>query len=196
LEGTDLKKKELTTMEEIKVFSDPYRMRILNSFQRLGEATVKEIADELGETPAKVHYHVKKMEKVGFLQLVRTKEINGIIAKYYEPTAELFAIRRESLEKPINSVFESETHKLIEELFDSGKKTFLEMGVKQERGKGILTLTDVYLSAVEAEEFVELVKDFMEKHREPGQKQNKQRHSLFLSLVGVKDVQSAGDPPE
>ncbi|MGL5244429.1 MAG: ArsR/SmtB family transcription factor, partial [Sarcina sp.] len=79
----------LTTLEQIKAYSDPYRLKIITFLRNNREAaTVKEIADFFGEVPAKVHYHIKKLEKAGILELVRTKEIKGIIAKYYYLTAE------------------------------------------------------------------------------------------------------------
>lgn len=55
-------------------------------------ATVKQIADKLGEVPANIHYHVKKLEKSNIVSLDHTEEIRGIIAKYYKPTAERFEI--------------------------------------------------------------------------------------------------------
>ncbi len=42
----------------------------------------------MGEVPAKVHYHVKKLESAGILKLQHTKEINGIVAKFYQPTVD------------------------------------------------------------------------------------------------------------
>lgn len=62
-------------------------------------STVKQIADEMGDVPAKVHYHVKKLEMAGILRLNHTKEINGIIAKYYEPTAKTYKIENQEIGK-------------------------------------------------------------------------------------------------
>lgn len=57
--------KVLSTIEEIKIYSDPYRIQIMNMFNRQGRpSTVKEIADQMGEVPAKVHYHVKSWRKL------------------------------------------------------------------------------------------------------------------------------------
>ena len=68
--------KKLTTVERIRAFSDPYRLQIISTLRNFKRpATVKEISDEMGETPAKVHYHVKKLEKAGILVLVATKYI-------------------------------------------------------------------------------------------------------------------------
>ncbi len=92
--------KILTTLEEIKSFSDPYRIIILKHYFRLKRpCTVKQIADEMGEVPAKVHYHVKKLEASGILCLNHTKEINGILAKYYLPAAKTFKIENQAIGK-------------------------------------------------------------------------------------------------
>lgn len=92
--------KVLTTLDEIKSFSDPYRIIIMKHFFRLKRpATVKQIADEMGDVPAKVHYHVKKLVASGLLKLNHTKEINGILAKYYEPTAKMFHIENQEIGK-------------------------------------------------------------------------------------------------
>jgi len=92
--------KILTTLEEIKSFTDPYRIIIMKHYFRLNKpSTVKQIADEMGDVPAKVHYHVKKLEAAGILRLNYTKEINGIVAKYYEPTAKTFKIENKEIGK-------------------------------------------------------------------------------------------------
>ncbi len=56
------KVRKISSDEEIKIFSDPYRMKIINAYIKAGKAlTVKGVADLMGEVPAKVHYHVKKI---------------------------------------------------------------------------------------------------------------------------------------
>lgn len=93
----------LTTLEQIKAYSDPYMLKIITYLRNNQEsATVKEIADFFGEVPAKVHYHIKKLEKAGILELVKTKEIKGIIAKYYYLTAESFNIEGNQIKKKLN----------------------------------------------------------------------------------------------
>lgn len=90
--------KVLTTMEEVRSFTDPYRIVIMKQYLKMNRpATVKQIADEMGDVPAKVHYHVKKMIAAGLLKLDHTKEINGILAKYYEPTARTFQIENKEI---------------------------------------------------------------------------------------------------
>lgn len=87
------KSMRLTTPEEIKVFSNPFRMKILSLYDMdYISLTVKQMSDRLGEVPSKVHYHVKELERIGVMKIVETKEKSGIIEKYYLPTAEQFYI--------------------------------------------------------------------------------------------------------
>jgi hypothetical protein len=51
----------------------------------------------LGIAPAKIHYHVRELEKVGLLRLVETREKGGILEKYYQPIARDFAVPKELL---------------------------------------------------------------------------------------------------
>lgn len=87
------KEKVLSSLEEIKVFTDPFRMKILFALDE-DPMTVKQLADMLGEIPSKVHYHVKELERIGVLEIVDKKEKSGIIEKYYYPTAESFRVEK------------------------------------------------------------------------------------------------------
>lgn len=154
--------KELTTLEEIKIYSDPYRLQILNVLNRMDRAaTVKEVADRIGDVPAKVHYHMKKLERIGLVKIVSTKEINGIIAKYYEPFSGAVKIKRgENSEEPvIKELIRSETNKLLSELFDQNRDRFFKNMSKDDETTSMLTNTSLYMSEDEAREFfVELDK--------------------------------------
>src|SRR5690554_5719386 len=119
--------KRLKTLESVKAFSDPYRLQILSVFRKFNRpATVKEVSDQLKETPAKVHYHVKKLERVGILVLVYTKEINGIIAKYYEPTAERFVIKHSEYDKELSKVISNESQRVIANLYESSQRIVID----------------------------------------------------------------------
>jgi len=80
-------------LEQLKVLADPFRLKLLEQLveQRL---TVKQLADRLGEVPAKVYYHVKELERVGLIKLVKTQEKGGILEKYYQAVAKDFRIDR------------------------------------------------------------------------------------------------------
>ncbi|MDP4090853.1 MAG: helix-turn-helix domain-containing protein [Bacillota bacterium] len=183
--------KFLSTIEEIRGVSDPYRYRILNCFYKLQQpATVKQIADEMGEVPANVHYHVKKMEKVGILKLVHTKEINGIIAKYYEPTARKFKIVGQD-GKEENPEWLSETHKAISQIYDESKRVFLEHAKreweKKTMEKGTVTMEQLYLTPGEAQELMKYVSDFIDKNCVQAKEKREDTHEYhcLFSIIAV-----------
>ncbi|MCP1183701.1 transcriptional regulator [Paenibacillus sp. 1781tsa1] len=152
--------KVLSTIEEIKIYSDPYRIQIMNMFNKQGRpSTVKEIADQMGEVPAKVHYHVKKLEKIGLLTIVSTREINGIIAKYYEPFTGEIHLRHEDEDKensPLKQVFRSETLKLLNEMFEQSRQRFMHQAETENR----MFLSDITLYATR-DEVEELYKNII-----------------------------------
>ncbi|SHI87000.1 transcriptional regulator, ArsR family [Clostridium cavendishii DSM 21758] len=117
----------LNTLEQIKAYSDPYRLRIITFLRNnKEEATVKQIADYLGEVPAKIHYHIKKLEKAGIVELIRTKEIKGIIAKYYYLTGNSFEIFGENIQEEAKQVYKSQLLNLINEYYDKSKEISIE----------------------------------------------------------------------
>ena len=186
--------KVLSTIEEIKIYSDPYRIQIMNMFNRQGRpSTVKEIADLMGEVPAKVHYHVKKLEKIGLLSMVSTREINGIIAKYYEPFSGEIHLRHKDEEdenSPLKQVFRSETLKLLNEMFEQSRQRFMNHAEHDKQEKRFISDMTLYATADEVEELyqkiVELCKPYLTRD---GQKADQQVFQLFTALS--KEVQTA-----
>jgi DNA-binding transcriptional ArsR family regulator len=76
----------LETLEQLRAVADRLRLRILEQLA-LQAMTVTQLAAVLGEVPAKLHYHVRELEKVGLLKLVETREKGGILEKYYRSVA-------------------------------------------------------------------------------------------------------------
>jgi DNA-binding transcriptional ArsR family regulator len=76
----------LETLEQLRAVADDLRLRILEQLA-LQAMTVTQLAGVLGEVPAKLHYHVRELEKVGLLKLVETREKGGILEKYYRAVA-------------------------------------------------------------------------------------------------------------
>jgi len=87
---------DLQSLEQLRAVADMLRMRIVDAL-RERPMTVTQLGDILGIAPAKVHYHVRELEKVGLLHLVETREKGGILEKYYQPIARDFAVPKELL---------------------------------------------------------------------------------------------------
>lgn len=159
--------KVLKTTDEIKAFSDPYRLEILNRFYKFKEpATVKQVADDMGEVPAKVYYHVKKMEECGIVRLVYTREINGIIAKYYEPAAKKFDIRKFNIAEPLQKVMLNETQSMMASIYNDSLKDMLQ-SISDNKGykmNAAITKDNLYLTDDELKAFCKMIDDFCENH--------------------------------
>ncbi|WP_300348053.1 helix-turn-helix domain-containing protein [Clostridium sp.] len=160
----------LTTLEQIKAYSDPYRLKIITYLRNNQEsATVKEIADFFGEVPAKVHYHIKKLEKAGILELVKTKEIKGIIAKYYYLTAESFNIEGNQIKKEVKQVYKSQILNILSEYYDTSKEQTIKIiSDKVDDGNAESSIgfnyKNIYLSDEEFVEFNKEIRDIVRKY--------------------------------
>lgn len=176
--------KILSTVEEVKAYNDPYRMKILYTFYELRKpATVKEISDIMGEVPAKVHYHIKKMEKAELVKLVYRKEINGIIAKYYEPIARSYRIQNKYLDQASKDVMVNEIGKAMTEIFDNEKNRFIQ-GIMEEKNckdNGYLQRGNIYLNEDEVEDLYKLVYNFLENKK--NSQDGKEKYRAFITLV-------------
>jgi len=84
----------LDDLEKIKAISQSYRLEILKCFEGEKPATAKQIAEKMNEPHAKVNYHIKVLHRAGILQLVDEKVKQGIVEKYYLPSAKTFLIAK------------------------------------------------------------------------------------------------------
>ena len=79
----------ITDIEKLKVISDPLRISILTT---LGteKKNSRQLAKLLKINRTKIHYHLNILEENNYIEVVDTDSINGIIQKYYLPTAQAF----------------------------------------------------------------------------------------------------------
>lgn len=103
----------LTTYSQLKAISDPLRVEMM---MRLCERpyTGQLLSEKFGIPRAKIHYHLKELEKNGFIEIVYTEEKNGIIQKFYQSVARGFTPAAELLPH-------------LEILSESGRQIFLQM---------------------------------------------------------------------
>lgn len=176
----------IKTDEELKIFSDPYRLRIISTYQEQKKPlTAKAVADLMGEVPAKVHYHVKKLLAIDILELDHVEIIKGIQAKYYKLKTDCFKIdysntQRDNInyinstETLFNSIlgeFKKDLHEVASSL-ESNKKSFNE--------KGIISKDDIYLTEEEYKDFQNEIMNLFKKYSESGSQKKK-----FSFLSGI-----------
>jgi DNA-binding transcriptional ArsR family regulator len=79
----------LTTDQQFRAIADPVRSRILGIIQTR-PATAKQIAKRLGKSPGTIGHHLEVLEAAGLAQVVATRVVHGITAKYFTRTARIF----------------------------------------------------------------------------------------------------------
>src|SRR5258705_7907231 len=76
------------TTEQASAVLNPLRLELL---KRAGEPrTCAELAASLGETPQKVYYHVKVLERAGAIEKVEERRVRAIPEGYYRATARAY----------------------------------------------------------------------------------------------------------
>ncbi len=76
---------EATEPEHFKAFADSTRHRIVSLLYERA-ATTKQLAEALGQKPGAIAHHLKVLESVGFVRVVRTRQVRAITEKYYGNT--------------------------------------------------------------------------------------------------------------
>jgi hypothetical protein len=113
---------QLETIEQMRAIADDFRLRIV---EVLGQQamTVTQLGKLLGEVPAKIHYHVGELEKVGLVRLVETRENNkGILEKYYRAIAKEMSVSETLLQR----AQPDETIAAVRETFQQVSQGFIQ----------------------------------------------------------------------
>jgi len=127
----------VTELEQLRVLSDPLRMRVLNNlFQE--PLTVKQVADRLEVPATKLYYHVNELERIGLVKVVETRVKSGIIEKYYRMTAGKIQVSRELLRLTQQQSAEASTYgEVLASIFEA-----VADDLRQSVAGGLLTPTE------------------------------------------------------
>jgi DNA-binding transcriptional ArsR family regulator len=111
--------KQVIAPRVAKAFTHPLRGHVWVTLCERGEASPKEIADELGIQVSEVSYHFRELKKRGLIKLVRTEQRRGFAEHFYEPTAPVFYFNDADwmqIPAPIRSTFSGDMlRQIIEE---------------------------------------------------------------------------------
>jgi DNA-binding transcriptional ArsR family regulator len=81
----------LESVEQFKALFDETRMQITDLLLERA-ATVSEIADTMSRPKGTIGHHVGVLEEAGLVQVIRTKKVRAIEAKYYGRIARTFLL--------------------------------------------------------------------------------------------------------
>ena len=107
----------LRSFEQLKLLADPRRLAILRQLMS-GPASLTVLGKALGEHPAWVRHHLKKLEAAGLVELVETRIQSGVVEKFYRARASGYLVQELILpENPARPVIVfSGSHDLAVEL--------------------------------------------------------------------------------
>lgn len=81
----------LNSPEQLHALGHPTRHRILNLLIERA-ATNQQIATALGESPARIHFHVRQLLTAGLITMVEERPKGGVLEKYYRAVARSFRL--------------------------------------------------------------------------------------------------------
>ena len=161
-----LEQYEIENIEQLRAIADLRRLRIVDVLAKQ-PMTVTQLGEMLGEAPAKMHYHVRELEKVGLLKLVETREKGGILEKYYQPVARELSVDRALLSAPSD-----ESTAMLRTLLGQITESFLRefrRGVEQKSEKHELGIgfSRLYMTLDEQKQFWKQLADLSRPYETP-----------------------------
>ena len=83
----------LDTFEKIRILSAPHRMDLLKRLMA-GPATLSQLGEATGRTPAWVRHHIKSLEAVGLVEIADVRVRGIVVEKYYRARADAFLVQQ------------------------------------------------------------------------------------------------------
>lgn len=157
---------EIENIEQLRAIADVRRLRIIDLLQKQ-PMTVTQLGEMMGEAPAKMHYHVRELEKVGLLKLVETREKGGILEKYYQPIARELSVDRALLSAPSDES-QAMLRTVLGQIMDGFLREFRRASEQksQETEQGI-TISRLYMTLDEQEQFWKQVAELSKPYETP-----------------------------
>lgn len=90
----NLPDKKTISLAALKIISDPFPARLLAVFADR-PSTVPQAAERLGLPVTRLYYHVHRLEKHGFIEVIETRPAGGTVEKVYFVAAQQFIVDRQ-----------------------------------------------------------------------------------------------------
>jgi DNA-binding transcriptional ArsR family regulator len=193
---------EVTDPEALKSLAIPERVKILELFEDLEPRTAKQIATELGENAARLHYHVKELVRVGLLEQVDTRVKGSIVEKYYQPIAKIIQVS-------LRVMIEENAQQLADVMFSPIRTTerdlmrtlnrFVASDVdmrKEYQDTFAYNVGELYLSKEERNQFVAEVTALFHKYKSLKRTEGRRKFKYFDILFPLSPPDPADDNDE
>lgn len=185
----------LSDLEQVKVLSDPLRIRILEELCE-EERTTKQVAQRLGEKPTKLYHHVEALLRVGLIRLTRKRQNRGTIEKYYMAVARQFRadsrlftaadaggeMESDTLQAMISTIFE----RTSEELRGLVEQGHGRQGIDEE---GVLSYVEIMTDEKQGRRIQKRLMKLLqslEEHNKQGKKSERKSYRLTLAFYPME----------
>ncbi len=201
LDGESIMKEffQVTEPEALKSLAIPERVKILELFEDLEPRTAKQIATELGENAARLHYHVKELVRVGLLEQVDTRVKGSIVEKYYQPVAKVIQVK-------LQLMIEENAQQLSDIMFTPFRTTerdlmrtlnrFVASDVdvrKEYKDTFAFNLTEFYLNQEERNQLVDEISELLQKYKGLKNENGRRKFKFFDVLFPLTPPDPAED---
>lgn len=191
----------ITDLETLKIISDPLRLNIIQIIKDINMngdlCSVKQISEQLDVPPAKLYYHIKLLEKHGFLEVAETRIVSGIVEKLYRlrsyqiiVSQDLFSL--EGGDESISAVFANlfnTTLNEIQHIVQQHKDEPAEQNISV--AKHNIKLTHSQLG-----DFQKQLEKLLKKYTEGPQENNKDIADSFNFIYAVYPSEMKASQPE
>jgi len=177
----------LSTREELKIIMSPIRQELLRILGlEGGSMTAKAIADRLSISASSATHHLNQLLKLNIVELDHTESIRGITARFYklsDVTVSIGTQKEDDLKGERNAVMQnillntlrgwSQAIERIQDVSEGGWRNgdFLS---------GVL-----HLKKQDAEELLQLIKNYIESHETKGDQTQPWEYALVLYNAGT-----------
>jgi DNA-binding transcriptional ArsR family regulator len=181
---------KITDIESLKAITHPMRLQLLERLKQ--PQTVKELAAALDTPPTRLYYHVNLLEEKGFIQVVDTQIVSGIIEKQYQAVARQYQIDDNLLSTTSDD--EGQVDALLSSFFTMAQREFqqsvraglVNLKEKGQPHKGSLLRANLHLSKEQARAFYDrfdtLLKEYESLSQENEAMAENGRYSLTLAF--------------
>jgi DNA-binding transcriptional ArsR family regulator len=189
----------VTDPEALKSLAIPERVKIIELFEDLEPRTAKQIATELGENAARLHYHVKELVRVGLLEQVDTRVKGSIVEKYYQPVAKVIEVK-------LQLMIEENAHQIGDILFTPLRTTeqdlvrtvnrFISSDVdvrKEYQDTFALNVSEFYLTKEERNQLVEELDAIVRKYKDLKNSDGRRKFKFFNILFPLSPPDPVDD---
>lgn len=184
---------DLESVEQLRAISDELRIRILDTLahQRM---TVTQLGERFGLAPARVHYHVRELERVGLVKLVETRENRGILEKYYRSVAKGTSVP-DSLLRSIPADDSLAAMREFLRIISQGALRAFQRGLSSgELVRDVSSLADitVFLTSDEAKQVTQQIYDLLKPYTQPRGIEGERECAAVSLLYARGDAQETG----